>query len=150
VEAGHLFLSVAMIFIAIPILLLLAYVIGLIGVMHMRESRSKIIGLLYGIPVMFLSLILLIPSLEIIDRSESLSPRYCAWTLLVASPLIFSWLTIWNGFRKRDAGAKGIIGIVIAAMIVGVVVALYFWPEPIRLLDGVILYLFPSAAFPML
>lgn len=139
-----------MIFIFIPILLLIAYVVGLIGVMRTSASGGKFIGLLYGIPVMLLSLILLIPALEIIDESESLSPRYCAWILLVASPLIFSWLTIWNGFRKRDPGAKGIIGIVIAAMIIGVVVGLYFWPEPIRLLDGLFLHLFPTAAFPII
>jgi hypothetical protein len=136
-----------MIFIFIAILLLIAYVLGLIGVMHARESGSKIIGLLYGIPVMLLSLILLIPSLEIIDEPPSL--KFWLWLLFASSPLILSWLTIWNGFCKRDAAAKGIIGIVIAAMILGVVVGLYFWPEPIRLLNGLILHLFPTTAFPI-
>jgi hypothetical protein len=136
-----------MIFILIPILLLIAYVVGLIGVMHSRESGSKIIGLLYGIPVMLLSLILLIPSLEIINEPPSL--KFWLWLLFAASPLILSWLAIWNGFRKRDAGAGWFAGIVIAESMLGAAMILYFWPAPIQILFILILHIFPSLGYPM-
>ncbi len=135
-----------MILILIPIFFLIACVIGLIGVMHARESGSKIIGLLYGIPVMLFSLLILIPSMEIINNPSSLG--FWLWSLFGASPLILSWLTIWNGFRKDKTSVEWITGIVVAAIILGVVVALYFWPEPIQILCNLILYFFPSLGYP--
>jgi hypothetical protein len=96
---------------------------------------------------MLLSLILLIPSLEIINEPPSL--KFWLWLLFAASPLILSWLAIWNGFRKRDAGAGWFAGIVIAESMLGAAMILYFWPAPIQILFILILHIFPSLGYPM-
>jgi hypothetical protein len=139
-------IRIKMIFIVIPALLLITYVVGLIGAMHAREAGSPIIGLLYGVPVFFLSLVLLLPSLEIIDGSNSLPLTYWLWMLFTAAPLFLSWLTIWNGFRKHRAGAKWTIGILVAVMILGILVTLYIWPAPVL----VILHFLPKPPFAIL
>lgn len=138
-----------MIFILIPILLLIAYVIGLIGVRHTQKCGSKIAGLLYGISVMLLSLIMLIPSFEIIEVGEHLPLSYWLWMLFAASPMILSWLIFWNGFRKRGVHNNWIAGGMTTATLVGTVIALYQWPEPIQAIGGAILRLFPSLGYPI-
>lgn len=130
-----------MFYIFIAGLILTDYVIGLVGVVHTREGGGKVAGILYGIPVMLLSLSILLPSIEF--GTEWL------WLLIVGAPLVLSWLTFWNGFRKSYPRSSGFIGIVTAELMLGVALILYFWPEPIRWFFLLIFYCFPSLGYPM-
>lgn len=121
--------------------LLPAYVVGLVGVLHTSEGGGKVAGLFYGIPVMFLSLYSLVPSIAV--------DAHWLWLLIAGAPLILSWLTFWNGFRKSNPRRRWFIGIVTAELMLGVGLALYFWPAPIQWLTILIWHYFPSLGYPM-
>jgi len=130
-----------MFYIFIAILLLTAYVVGLVGAMHTSEGGGKVAGLFYGIPVMLLSLFFLVPSIAV--------DTHWWWLLIAGAPLILSWLTFWNGFRKGNPRRSWFVGIVTAELMLGVGLALYFWPAPIQWFSILIWHYFPSLGYPM-
>ena len=121
--------------------ILIALVLGAVGVMHTAELGGRLAAVLYSVPSVLLSVFVLELQLHVSNW---------AGALLAVLPLPLVWLTLFQGFRSRQNTWKNAVaGIAITAVLFGVVCALCIWPEPLHLIFGRFLPSMPSASAPL-
>ncbi|HTH47539.1 MAG TPA: hypothetical protein VMB21_08520 [Candidatus Limnocylindria bacterium] len=117
--------------------ILIALVLGAVGVMHTGELGGRFAAVLYSVPSLLLSVFVLELQLHVSNWVGS---------LLAALPLPLVWLTLFQGFRSKQKTWKNAwVGVMIAAALSVVVCALCIWPEPLHLIFGRFLPPMPPA-----
>jgi hypothetical protein len=71
-----------------------AFIVGCVGLLHVRELGGRLAGLAYGIPTLALAAT---PPTII----WSLSPGFAWWHTVVGIPYLLGCFSIYYGFKKR-------------------------------------------------
>ncbi len=85
---GYIWLSI---FVCMEIF---AFIVGCVGVLHVRELGGRLAGLAYGVPSFDLAAT---PPTII----WSVSPGFAWWHTVLAVPFLLGCLSICYGFKKR-------------------------------------------------
>jgi hypothetical protein len=77
---------------------ILAFIVGCVGIIHVRDLGGRLAGLAYGVPT-----IVMASALPVVVWLAS--PGIGWWHAIVGIPFLLGCLSIWYGFQNRSTSA---------------------------------------------